>query len=65
MTPHHVDRVLDWRYELRRLESDFQELPQAARDALHAAVGSFLQEDAMQLPAPGKREPPLRLDDAA
>ena len=65
VTPQPQDRILDWRYELQRLEPHLKGLPRAAREALRATVGSFLQEDAMQLPAPSRFQGDAQLDDAA
>ena len=46
MTGEQRDRILDWRFELRRLEPELPSLPQAARAAVLATVARFLREDA-------------------
>lgn len=45
MTPAPLDRVLDWRDELLRIEARLGELPQAARVAVLEVVYGFLAED--------------------
>jgi hypothetical protein len=53
------DRVQDWHEELLRIAPRLSELPDAARQAVYAAVEDFLREDS------GLDDVPRRLANAA